>query len=76
MISKFDPTVFGVQLSMMAPCGTIVAPKRITGFADVSARSVDAGTIASSSGNASVAPIPRKNVRRGNAILVMYMQVS
>jgi hypothetical protein len=32
-----------------------------------------AGTIASRSGNASVAPIPRRNVLRGSAIFVMIM---
>src|SRR4051794_13451826 len=34
---------------------------------------VSAGTIASSMGSASVAPIPRRNVRRGSAFLVMNM---
>src|SRR5215208_164795 len=35
-----------------------------------------AGTIASRSGNATVAPTPRRNVRRGSAILVMIMCLS
>src|SRR5262245_36521030 len=47
-----------------------MAAKRGT---DVSAlvRADIAGTIASRSGNASVAPIPRMNVRRGNALFAI-----
>src|SRR5262245_4230232 len=45
-------------------------PRRRVGVAAVLARAVAAGTIASSSGNASVAPMPRRNVRRGMNRLV------
>ena len=48
-------------------------PRRGDGFAAVRASAVPAGTIASSSGNASVAPTPRRNVRRGNDIFVIIM---
>ena len=48
-------------------------PSRGDGFAAVFASAVPAGTIASSSGSASVAPIPRRKVRRGSDDLVMIM---
>ena len=48
-------------------------PSRGEGFAAVFASAVAAGTIASSSGKASVAPIPRRKVRRGSDVLVMIM---
>ena len=51
--------------------GTKTTPKRRWGLAAVFAVAVNAGTIESSSGRATVAPIPRKNVRRGNDRLVM-----
>jgi len=34
------------------------------------------GTIASSNGSATVAPMPRRNVRRGSAFLVMIIVTS
>src|SRR5437667_2657868 len=46
---------------------------RCTGFAAVLLMAESAGTIASSKGNASVTPIPRRKVLRGSAILVMIM---
>jgi hypothetical protein len=42
------------------------APNRRAGAAAVCAVAVIAGTIASSNGNARVAPIPRNTVRRGS----------
>ena len=44
---------------------------RVTGLAAVFARGVCAGNIASSSGNASVTPAPRKNARRAICFLEM-----
>jgi hypothetical protein len=61
----------GVQKPGRSPSGTNTAPKRFGGFAAVLAVAVKAGTIASRSGNASVAPIPRRTVRRGKAVLKM-----
>jgi hypothetical protein len=43
------------------------------GFAAVFTVAVSAGTIASSSGRATVAPTPRRNVRRGSDNLEMNM---
>src|SRR5919198_2152271 len=51
-------------------------PSRRTGLAAVFVSAVSAGTIASSSGNAIVIPIPRRKVRRGNAIFVIIMCLS
>ncbi len=55
---------------MMAPLGMNTAPNRVRGVAGVCASAVKDGTIASSSGKATVAPTPLRNVRRGNAVLV------
>src|SRR5215470_12640824 len=49
--------------------------KRFTGEAAVSLTGVSAGTIASSSGSASVTPAPRRNVRRGMCFFAMNMSV-
>src|SRR6266581_3312321 len=78
MNSKFSPTVFGVQNPGRSPSGTKMAPKRRVGFgaAAVLAMAVIAGTIDSSSGSARVTPMPRRNVRLGNDILVMNMVAS
>src|SRR5690349_24521708 len=51
-----------------------MAPNRRCGFAAVLAVAVSAGTIDSSSGSARVTPMPRRNVRRGNAILVINIE--
>ena len=48
-------------------------PSRFVGRAAVRASAVAAGTMASSSGSASAAPAPRRNVRRGSDILVIIM---
>ncbi len=48
-------------------------PMRQIGFAALFTVAEKAGTIASSNGNATAAPNPRRNVRRGNAILVTIM---
>jgi hypothetical protein len=61
---------------MMAPFGMYTNPSRRTGAAAVREVADRAGTIASRSGNATVAPIPRRNVLRGNAIFVMIICVS
>ena len=53
------------------PCGTKMPVNRVTGFAAVFARGVCAGNMASSSGNASVIPAPRKNDRRAMCFLEM-----
>src|SRR6185503_20139985 len=73
--SKFSPTVLGVQNPGRSPSGTKIAPKRRDGLgaAAVLATAVIAGTIDSSSGRASVTPIPRRKVRLGNDILVINM---
>jgi hypothetical protein len=71
--SKSRSPPAGVQASMMAPLGTKTAPKRGRGRAGVCASAVIAGTIASSSGRATVAPTPRRNVRRGNDRFVTNM---
>jgi hypothetical protein len=44
---------------------------RLFGSAAVFTMAVPAGIIESSSGSASVTPIPRRNVRRGRQVLVM-----
>src|SRR6186713_2177792 len=48
-------------------------PRRVFGTAAVCARSVPAGTIESSSGSASVTPVPRRNVRRERCFFVMKL---
>src|SRR5262245_3256999 len=52
------------------PCGTKRPTNRVLGLAAVCASAVAAGTIASSSGSASVAPAPFKTVRREMCFLV------
>src|SRR6185295_14808857 len=69
--SNPGPVVFGVQWLGRSPIGTNTAPKRRGGFAAVCVVAVNAGTMASSSGSASVVPMPRRNVRRGSDIFVM-----
>jgi hypothetical protein len=51
-------------------------PSRRTGLAAVLAQAVAAGIIASNNGSASVAPTPRRNVRRGINFFVMIMTTS
>src|SRR6267142_4321843 len=48
-------------------------PSRLFGLAAVLLSGVCAGTIDSSSGNATVTPAPRRNVRRERCFLVMNM---
>src|SRR5262245_63489088 len=69
--SKFVPTVAGAQYPGRSPSGTKTAPKRRTGTAAVVASAVRAGTIESRNGNAIVAPMPRRTVRRDNDCFVM-----
>src|ERR1700730_7003844 len=71
--SKVVPSDLGVKWSRMTPCGTDTNPNRVGCPAAALAPPEKAGTIASSHGRASVKPIPRKNARRGNDILVMNM---
>src|SRR5262245_57284103 len=51
-------------------------PRRAVGFAAVFLSPARAGTIPSSSGSASVAPTPRRNVRRGRCLWVMIIPYS
>ncbi len=51
-------------------------PSRRTGLAGVCASAVMEGIIASRSGSATVAPIPRRNVRRGRAFFKIIMMIS
>ena len=79
--SKLVPSPRGFQKLtstwfIATPFGRYVNPKRCTGLAAVLAASVNAGTIASNNGNATVAPMPRRNVRRANAFFVMIMVVA
>ena len=71
--SKPEPVDLGVQWLGRSPIGTKTAPKRRGGFAAVCVVAVSAGTMASSSGSANVAPTPRKNVRRAKHNFVMNM---
>src|SRR4051812_20588477 len=57
----------------MAPFGKYTAPNRGRGFAALCARAVNAGTMASSSGRPTTAPMPDRKVRRGTNFLVTYM---
>src|SRR6266849_3464621 len=61
---------------MIMPFGTYTTPKRFTGLAEVLARAESAGTMLSMSGSASVAPMPRRTVRRGMAFLAMNIRHS
>src|SRR5436309_14616333 len=70
------PTFSGTQYPGAMPCGTKQPTNRGFGFAAVCASAVAAGTIASRSGNASVAPAPRRIVRREMCFLDMNMVVS
>src|SRR5687767_2009791 len=58
---------------LATPFGRYTNPRRRTGLAAVCASATRAGTIASSSGSASVAPRPRRTVRRSRAFFVMNM---
>src|ERR1700729_2055328 len=58
---------------MIIPFGTYMTPKRLMGRAGVAARAVNAGTMLSSSGNASAAPAPRNIARREMAFLKTIM---
>jgi len=48
-------------------------PSRLFGLAAVLFKGVCAGTIDSSSGNATVTPAPRRNVRRERCLFVMNL---
>ena len=66
-------TLSGTQYPGDIPWGMNVATNRGFGVAAVCARSVAAGTIASSNGKASAAPVPRKKVRRTMCFFAMNM---
>ena len=70
------PLPSGVQRAWSHPIGMNTYPIRRTDLAGVWARAVIAGIIASSSGSASVACTPFRNVRRGSAFFVMIMSNS
>ena len=67
------PSVVGVQRSMTMLFGTYTVQNRVTGAAAARASAVEAGSIRSSSGSASVAPTPRSTVRREIACLEIIM---
>src|SRR6476659_8555341 len=69
--SKLDPSCTGLQYPGDAPCGCHTPTKRLAGLAAVWRRGVCAGSMDSSSGNPSVTPHPRKNVRRGICFFVI-----
>src|SRR3954465_14633500 len=56
---------------MIMPFGTYITPNRCTGFAAVFAIADSAGTMLSSIGSATAAPIPRRIVRREMAFFAM-----
>ena len=58
---------------MIMPFGTYITPKRLIGLAAVFCSADSAGTMLSSSGNASIAPRPRSTVRRGIAFFEMII---
>src|ERR1700681_2588579 len=65
--AKPGPSVAGVHLSIMIPFGTSMNAMR-TGRAVAAAK---AGVMASSTGKARTAPVPRKKARRGMDFLVI-----
>ncbi len=73
MNSKAGPAVGGTQKPGRHPRGKNTMPSRFVGLAAVCTIGVKAGTIESSSGNASDAPTPRRTVRRDRPFLVMNM---
>ncbi len=56
--------------------GMNTKPSRFTGLASETDAPVATGIIESRSGRAMLAPIPRRNVRRGRDFLVRYMGFS
>src|ERR1044071_4905049 len=70
--AKSAPSVAGVHLSIMIPFGTSMNDRR-TGRAGSAA---NAGVMASSTGKARAAPVPRRNARRGSDFLVSIIACS
>jgi len=70
-MSKSAPSFFGVHLSMTAPWGKYTNTMRGLPAAAVFASAMPAGIIASSSGSETLAPMPRRTVRRERCFLVM-----
>ena len=58
---------------MIMPFGTYMTPNRLMGLAAVFCSAESAGTMLSSSGSASIAPMPRSTVRRGIAFFAMII---
>ena len=75
MSSNAAPSAAGVQFCMIMPFTMYITPNRVTGLAAVRCNAVSAGTMPSSSGSASVAPMPRSIVRRGIALRVIIIPI-
>ena len=58
---------------MIMPLGTYTTLKRLIGLAAVFCSADSAGIMLSSSGSASIEPMPRRTVRRGIDFLLMNM---
>ena len=58
---------------MIMPFGTYMTPKRLIGLAAVFCIADSAGIMLSSSGSASIDPMPRSTVRRGMAFFEMII---
>src|SRR5919198_2520722 len=58
---------------MIMPLGTYMTPNRLIGLAAVFCSADNAGIMLSSSGSASIEPMPRRTVRRGMAFFEMIM---
>src|SRR5688572_359776 len=67
------PAARGVHSLMIAPCGKYTNSIRGVALAAVAASAVPAGSMASNSGSAIVAPMPRRNVRRFRCFFEMNM---
>src|ERR1041385_8073709 len=79
--SVIVPTLAGVQYLIAPasapahPIGMYTNPRRRTGATEAAALEKD-GIMASSKGNAMATPAPRRNVRRGKALLVIIIVIS
>ncbi len=58
---------------MIMPLGTYMTPNRLIGLPGVFCSAESAGIMLSSSGNASIEPMPRSTVRRGIAFFEMII---
>src|SRR5262245_49783681 len=71
--SKFKPSVLGTQNPGAIPCGKNIPANLVFGFAAAVIEGVCAGSMASRNGNANVAPVPYRNVRREMCFRAMNM---